>query len=220
MNKRREFFLSSPGPPAPFDDTVPHVFAWDSACFTGWVCVCPEFCDCGWGCCGWDGGGIGRCGCNSGCWTVGTFACDGVELGVGGWEVVGGFSEAFSFVLPHPPPPLGTKETVGSLPEFSLFNDGRFAGGGIRRLAPTFPRLWSPWRAVPADEKSISLSKTVISSQWHWLWNKCTTQRRQTGSRIGRLADCNWSKSEIAPNSRSSTRLFWTFQEINFEIKP
>lgn len=143
-----------PWPPPSFDDTLPHVFPWDSCCcLAGCVCVCPEFCDCGWACCtccGWDGGAIGRCGCNSGCWEVGTFVCDGVELGGTVWEVVtGGVSEGFSFALPHPPPPLGTKETVGSLPEFSLFKDGRFAGGGIRRLAPTFPRLCSPWRAVP-----------------------------------------------------------------------
>lgn len=144
-----------PGPPAPFDDTLPHVFVWDSFCFTGCGCDCPEFCDCGWGgVCGCDGGGTGRWGCNSGCWVIGAFTCCGVELGGAGWEATAAFSEAFSFALPHPPPPLGTKETVGSFPEFSLFKDGRFAGGGIRRLAPTFPRLCSPWRAAPVRKIS------------------------------------------------------------------
>lgn len=168
-----------PGPPAPFDDTLPHVFAWDSCCLTGCVCVCPEFCDCGWGCCsccGWDGGGIGRCGCNSGCWEAGTFVCDGVELGVAACEVTtGGVSEGFSFALPHPPPPLGTKETVGSLPEFSLFKDGRFAGGGIRRLAPTFPRLCSPWRAVPVSEKSLGFSKNESFTLGFAIKHECST---------------------------------------------
>lgn len=147
------FLLSLPWPPASFDDTVPHVFTWDSCCLAGWFCVCPELCDCGWTGCGWDGGGIGRCGCNSGCWEDGAFVCDGVELGGAAWDAAAGVvSEGFSFALPHPPPPLGTKDTVGSLPEFSLFKEGRLAGGGIRRLAPTFPRLCSPWRAVPAKK--------------------------------------------------------------------
>lgn len=158
---KTQIWLSLPWPPPSFDDTVPHVFPWDSCCcLAGCVCVCPEFCDCGWGCCtccGWDGGAVGRCGCNSGCWEAGTLVCDGVELGGAVWvAATGGVSEGFSFALPHPPPPLGTKETVGSLPEFSLFKDGRFAGGGIRRLAPTFPRLCSPWRAVPVNKYRLA----------------------------------------------------------------
>lgn len=153
LDSQTKFCLSLPWPPASFDDTLPHVFPWDSCCLAGWVCVCPEFCDCGWGCCAWDVGTVGRCGCNSGCWEDGTLVCDGVELGGAAWDVAtAGVSEGFSFALPHPPPPLGTKDTVGSLPEFSLFKDGRFAGGGIRRLAPTFPRLCSPWRAVPVKK--------------------------------------------------------------------
>lgn len=65
--------------------------------------------------------------------------------------MVGGLAlSAFSFALPHPPPPLGTKLTVGSFPEFSLFSEGKLAGGGIRRLDPIFPKLCNPWRVAPA----------------------------------------------------------------------
>lgn len=68
-----------------------------------------------------------------------------------GEEFCGVDDSVFSFALPHPPPPLGTKLTVGSLPEFSLFKDGRLAGGGIRRLDPIFPRLCNPWRVAPVE---------------------------------------------------------------------
>lgn len=59
---------------------------------------------------------------------------------------------SFSFPLPHPPPPLGTNATVGSFPRFSLFKEGKLAGGGIRRLAATFPKLCKPCR-VPDKQK-------------------------------------------------------------------
>lgn len=187
-NVNLNFVIFLPWPPPSFDDTMPHVFPGDSCCcLAGCVCVCPEFCDCGWGCwtcCGWDGGGIGRCGCNSGGWEVGTFVCDGVELGGTVWEVVaGGVSEGFSFALPHPPPPLGTKETVGSLPEFSLFKDGRFAGGGIRRLAPTFPRLCSPWRAVPIIQQCLIQDKNPNYS-FHVPKSYVSRSVHETGSRV------------------------------------
>ena len=148
-----------PWPPTPLDDTLPQVFVCPSCLFC-WVCDCPVFCDCCcWPCCvccwtcgtGWaqDGVADGRCGSNCGCWIDGAFCCDVVELEAEDAGVTEGVSWSFSFVLPHPPPPLGTRETVGSLPEFSLFRDGRLAGGGTRRVEPIFPRLCNPWRAGP-----------------------------------------------------------------------
>lgn len=70
------------------------------------------------------------CNCGDGCWPP--FVSSVVAF-------------AFSLVaLPHPCPPLGTKLIFGLLPLFSLFRLGRFAGGGIRRPVPTFPKDWSP----------------------------------------------------------------------------
>lgn len=87
-----------------------------------------------------------------------------------GDEFCGVDDSLFSFALPHPPPPLGTKLTVGSLPEFSLFKDGKLAGGGIRRLDPIFPRLCNPWRVAPRIPKTIRVivvicGKEIISLQ-------------------------------------------------------
>lgn len=136
-----------------FDDILFYVFFWDfCCCLVGWVCVCFEFCDCGWGCCiccGWDGGGIGCCGCNSGCWEVGVFVCDGVEFVVIVWEVVvGGVFEDFFFVLFYFLLLLGIKEIVGLLLEFLFFKDGRFVGGGIWWVVLIFLRFCSLWWVV------------------------------------------------------------------------
>lgn len=48
----------------------------------------------------------------------------------------------------QPLPSLGTMLTLGSLPLFSAFKLGRLAGGGMRRLTATFPKLWSPCLAA------------------------------------------------------------------------
>ena len=83
---------------------------------------------------------------------------------------------SLSFPLPHPPPPLGTSATVGSFPRFSLFKEGRFAGGGIRRLVATFPKLWRPCLGAPDKERdafNINLHDTSWQYDKHWqrLWN-------------------------------------------------
>ena len=64
-----------------------------------------------------------------------------------------GFSSSFSlglspssFELRQPPPPVGTRAMVGSLPAFSLRRLGREAGAGTRRLlAETLPSDCMPW---------------------------------------------------------------------------
>ncbi len=48
----------------------------------------------------------------------------------------------------QPLPSLGTMLTLGSFPLFSAFRLGRLAGGGMRRLTATLPKLWSPCLAA------------------------------------------------------------------------
>lgn len=49
-----------------------------------------------------------------------------------------------SFQLYTPEPPVGTKLIFGSFPLFSLFKLGKLAGGGIRRMLATLPKLCNP----------------------------------------------------------------------------
>lgn len=53
----------------------------------------------------------------------------------------------------HPLPSLGTMLTLGSFPLFSAFRLGRLAGGGMRRLTATLPKLWSPCLAATGMKK-------------------------------------------------------------------
>lgn len=76
------------------------------------------------------------------------------------------FGSGCSCLLAHPVPSFGTSETLGSLPLFSAFKLGRFAGGGIRRAMATLPRLCKPWRGVTAGERGAGLMhRSVIAVQ-------------------------------------------------------
>lgn len=64
------------------------------------------------------------------------------------------FCSGWSCLFAHPVPSLGTIITLGSFPLFSDFRLGRWAGGGMRRAAATFPRLCKPCRATTAQRET------------------------------------------------------------------
>lgn len=77
-------------------------------------------------------------------------------------------SPGWSCLEAHPLPSFGTMLTFGSLPLFSAFRLGRLAGGGMRRLAATLPRLWSPCLAatewnIKKDQKYVSYQKVYVN---------------------------------------------------------
>jgi len=76
-------------------------------------------------------------------------------------------AKRYEWLLPELP--LGTIATLGSVPPFSLLRLGRWAGGGMRRLA-TFPRLWRPcWRAVPTAPHGMLHQRTIWTLAHPWL---------------------------------------------------
>lgn len=75
---------------------------------------------------------------------LGVISRGGVGVGVPSCGVEAPSGVVSSALLPHPCPPAGTKFTLGSLPLFSAFKLGKFAGGGMRRTDATLPRLCMP----------------------------------------------------------------------------
>lgn len=64
---------------------------------------------------------------------------------------------------------------LGSFPLFSDFKLGKFAGGGMRRAAATFPRLCKPClgitgaRETQAGERGLHPARSVTATSTPWL---------------------------------------------------
>lgn len=71
----------------------------------------------------------------------------------------------------QPLPSLGTMLTLGSFPLFSAFRLGRLAGGGMRRLTATLPKLWRPCLAATGTNMSNIKVRSNLSTFMQFLEN-------------------------------------------------